>query len=51
MATGDIKGNIALLERLLRHLKYPAAVDDVGWVWDVTTTMLQHDIVAIDPST
>lgn len=35
MATGDIKGNIALLERLLRHLKYPAAVDDVGWVLGV----------------
>lgn len=30
MATGDIKGNIAQLERSLRSLKYPAAVDDVG---------------------
>jgi hypothetical protein len=31
MATGDIKGNIAQLERSLRALKYPAAVDDVGY--------------------
>lgn len=33
MATGDIKGNIAQLERALRHLKYPAAVDEVGCVF------------------
>lgn len=30
MATGDLRGNIAQLERSLRHLKYPAAVDEVG---------------------
>eukprot|EP00775_Hariotina_reticulata_P002138 gene2138-2457_t len=30
MATGDIRGNICALERCLKHLKYPSAVDEVG---------------------
>jgi hypothetical protein len=30
MATGDIKGNIAGLQRLLRGIRYPGAVDEVG---------------------
>lgn len=31
MATGDIRGNIAQLQRLLRHIKYPDVADEVGY--------------------
>ena len=31
MATGDIKGNIASLQRLLKHIKYPSTLDEVGY--------------------
>jgi hypothetical protein len=30
MSTGDLRGNIAQLERTLKQLKYTAAVDVVG---------------------
>ena len=30
MATGDLRGNIAQLERSLKHLKYTADIDEVG---------------------
>jgi hypothetical protein len=26
----DLKGSIAQLERLLKHVRYPSAIDDVG---------------------
>lgn len=30
MSTGDLAGNLATLQRLLRHIKYPGVVDEVG---------------------
>jgi hypothetical protein len=30
MATGDIKGAVASLQRALKHIRYPGAVDEVG---------------------
>jgi hypothetical protein len=30
MAAGDLKGNIAGLQRLLRNIKYPGVFDEVG---------------------
>ncbi len=32
MATGDIAGNIANLARVLKHVKYTGAIDEVGQV-------------------